>query len=413
MGTTPSPLSHDHKHSPDHSHGHGHGHSHGHGPRRRTAIGTAFAALLAIAGCAEKPRAERSEGRAPEARHREAESVADFLRRTLPAGPGGTVIAARGDRLVHCGGFGAADRAAGTPASCRTVYDVMSITKQFTAAAIVKLEVRGRLRVSDPISRFLGRGRVVPEDKRGITVEHLLTHTSGLVEGLGDDYDPVSREELVRGALSSRLRSAPGKEFHYSNTGYSLLAAIVEEASGETYEEFLARHLFQPAGMEQTGYVLPRWPRHLVAVEYDSRGRAQGRPFNHPWAADGPYWNLRGNGGMLSTAHDMFRWHRALLGDEILPARARDKLFEPRVPEPGSESSYGYGWSLRDTPDGRLAWHDGGNDWSLGLLSRSLRDGVLVFWISNHASRDGKWNLEDQAQALTLGIADRVRAEGG
>jgi hypothetical protein len=106
------------------------------------------------------------------------------------------------------------------------------------------------------------------------------------------------------------------------------------------------------------------------------------------------------------------RWHRALLGDEILPTRARDKLFEPRIPEPGSDNSHGYGWSIGATPDGRLAWHDGGNGWSLGLLSRSLRDGVLVFWVSNHAYRDGKWNLEDQAQALTLGIADRVRAEG-
>ncbi|MEU9188423.1 serine hydrolase domain-containing protein [Streptomyces sp. NPDC048484] len=379
---------------------------------RRTAIATALGVLLMLGGCAEEPGAGASPARTPKSQPRDGESVADFLRRTLPAGPSGTVIAARGDRLAYCGGFGAADRAAGTPASCRTVYDVMSITKQFTAAAIVKLEVMGRLRVSDPISRFLGHGRPVPEDKRGITIEHLLTHRSGLTEALGDDYDPLSREELVRRALASKLRSAPAKEFHYSNTGYSLLAAIVEEASGETYERFLARHLFAPAGMEQTGYVLPRWPLHLVAVEYDSKGRSMGRPFDHPWAADGPYWNLRGNGGMLSTAQDMLRWHRALLGDRILPAWAREKLFEPRVPEPGTENSYGYGWSIRDTPDGPLAWHDGGNDWSLGLLSRSLRDGVLVFWISNHAYRDGKWNLEDQAEALTVGIADRVRAEG-
>ncbi|MFE5889521.1 serine hydrolase domain-containing protein [Streptomyces sp. NPDC056462] len=378
----------------------------------RTAIAAAVAVLLMLGGCAEGPGAGAPEVRDPKSPSRDGESVADFLRRTLPAGPSGTVIAARGDRLAYCGGFGAADRAAGTPASCRTVYDVMSMTKQFTAAAIVKLEVMGRLRVTDPISGYLGRGRLVPEDKRGITIEHLLTHTSGLVEALGDDYDPLTREELVRRAFSSKLRSAPGKEFHYSNTGYSLLAAIVEEASGETYERFLARRLFAPAGMDQTGYVLPRWPRHLVAVEYDSKGRSKGRPFDHPWAADGPYWNLRGNGGMLSTAQDMLRWHRALLGDEILPTRARDKLFEPRIPEPGSDNSHGYGWSIADTPDGRLAWHSGGNDWSLGLLSRSLRDGVLVFWVSNHAYRDGKWNLEDQAQALTLGIADRVRTEG-
>ncbi|MEH0636552.1 MULTISPECIES: serine hydrolase domain-containing protein [Streptomyces] len=377
-------------------------------PQPRTRVGSAalLAAALALGVLAPLP----GDGPAADAAPPRADaSIADFVRRTLPRGAGGTVVAARGDQLAYCAGFGTADREAGTAASCRTVYDVMSMTKQFTAAAILKLEVLGRLRVSDRIDRHLGP---VPEDKRGITVEQLLTHTSGLVEGLGDDYAPVSREELVRGALASRLRSAPGTRFHYSNTGYSLLAAIVEKASSEGYEEFLARHLFAPAGMKRTGYVLPRWPRRLVAVEYDDRGRSMGRPFDHPWAADGPHWNLRGNGGMLSTAEDVFRWHRALLGEEILPARARDKLFEPRVREPGSTSSYGYGWSVRDTPDGPFAWHDGGNDWSLGLLGRSPADGVLVFWISNQAYRDGEWNLEDVAQELTLGLVERVRAEG-
>ncbi|MFJ1669993.1 serine hydrolase domain-containing protein [Streptomyces bottropensis] len=377
-------------------------------PQPRTRVGSAalLAAALAIGVLAPLP----GDGPAADAAPPRADaSIADFVRRTLPRGAGGTVVAARGDQLAYCAGFGTADREAWTAASCRTVYDVMSMTKQFTAAAILKLEVLGRLRVSDRIDRHLGP---VPEDKRGITVEQLLTHTSGLVEGLGDDYAPVSREELVRGALASRLRSAPGTRFHYSNTGYSLLAAIVEKASSEGYEEFLARHLFAPAGMKRTGYVLPRWPRRLVAVEYDDRGRSMGRPFDHPWAADGPHWNLRGNGGMLSTAEDVFRWHRALLGEEILPARARDKLFEPRVREPGSTSSYGYGWSVRDTPDGPFAWHDGGNDWSLGLLGRSPADGVLVFWISNQAYRDGEWNLEDVAQELTLGLVERVRAEG-
>ncbi|MEU5295767.1 serine hydrolase domain-containing protein [Streptomyces umbrinus] len=393
--------------------------------RRTAAAVTTLAALLTLGACAEEraagPAKERARERAKEpaeersaagsaAKARDGESVADFLRRTIPAGPGGTVIAARGDELVYCGGFGTADRAAGTPASCRTVYDVMSITKQFTAAAILKLEVMGRLKVGDRISRFLGP---VPDDKQDITIEQLLTHTSGLVEGLGDDYDPVSRDEMVRQALASKPQSAPGKEFHYSNTGYSLLAAIVEKASGQGYEPFLARHLFGPAGMERTGYVLPRWPRHLVAVEYDSKGRSKGRPLDHPWAADGPYWNLRGNGGMFSTAEDMFRWHRALSGDEILPERAREKLFAPRVRVPDSDDGwYGYGWAVRESPEGRVVWHDGGNDWSLAVLTRSLRDGVLVYWVSNHAYQDGKWNLEDQAEKLTLGIADRVRAEG-
>lgn len=335
------------------------------------------------------------------------ESVGEFVARTMPDGPGGTVIAARGDRVTHCAGFGMADREERIPATCDTVYDVMSITKQFTAAAVLKLEMMGRLRVSDPISTHLGP---VPVDKREITLHHLLTHTAGLVEGLGDDYDVLSRDDVVAGALASTPLSAPGKEFHYSNLGYSVLAAIVEKVSGVGYEQFLARHLFTPAGMTSTGYVLPRWDRDRVAVEYDAEGKGRGRPHEHPWAPDGPHWNLRGNGGMLSTARDMFRWHRALSGDVVLSAGAKEKLFTPYTPIPELSASYAYGWAVLDTDDGRIAWHNGGNSWSLANLARSVEDGTMTFWVSNQVQKDGGWNLEDTELDLTLGILDRARA---
>ncbi|NGO73912.1 serine hydrolase domain-containing protein, partial [Streptomyces boncukensis] len=340
-------------------------------------------------------------------------SIARYLARTLPAGPGGpggTVVAARGGDLVHCAGFGLADRAAGTPADCDTVYDVMSVTKQFTAAAVLKLETQGRLRVTDRIGRFLGP---VPRDKRRITLHQLLTHTAGLTEGLGDDYDPVSRGELVDGVLKSRLRSAPGTEFHYSNAGYSLLAAVIEKASGRSYERYLSANLFAPAGMTRTGYVLPDFDRDRgrdrIAVEYDGDGRARGRPLDHPWAADGPYWNLRGNGGMLSTGRDMFRWHRALSGALVLPPRAKRKLFRPYVGIPGGQERYGYGWGFLCTGDGRIAWHNGGNDWSFASFARTLRDGTMVYWTTNQAYQRGKWNLEEREFELLRGIADRAR----
>ena len=137
-------------------------------------------------------------------------------------------------------GFGLADRDAKVAAGCDTVYDTMSMTKQFTAAAILKLEMMGKLRVSDPISKFVGP---VPDDKRAITLHHLLTHTAGLTEGLGGDYEALSQREMLDGALESELRSAPGTEYSYSNLGYSMLAAIIEQVSGRSYEEFLAESL--------------------------------------------------------------------------------------------------------------------------------------------------------------------------
>ncbi|MGW6056762.1 serine hydrolase domain-containing protein [Streptomyces sp. NPDC055189] len=342
----------------------------------------------------------------PASRNPADPDVDRYLDRVLPRGAGLTVAAARGGELKHCAGRGLADRAAKTPATCDTVYDVMSITKQFTAAAILKLEMSGKLRVSDRIGAHLGS---VPRDKRAITLHQLLTHTAGLPETLGDDYDPLSRTELLARVMKARLQSAPGKEFHYSNPGYSVLAAIVERVSGQSYERYLSENLFRPAGMTRTGYVLPAWKREQVAVEYDRHGRPQGRPMDHPWAPDGPSWNLRGNGGMLSTARDMFRWHRALTGDSVLSAAAKRKLFAPQVRVPELEGAYGYGWVVVDSKDGRVAWHDGGNDWSLAMAAEFRRDGIMVFWVSNHAYQKGKWNLEDDHLKLTRGIAERVR----
>jgi CubicO group peptidase (beta-lactamase class C family) len=328
--------------------------------------------------------------------------VGDYLARTLPDGFGGTVLAGRDGDVTYCEGFGEADHDAGTKATCDTVYDVMSITKQFTAAAILELEVTGELRVSDPISAYLGP---VPADKQGITLHHLLSHTSGLVEGIGDDYDVISREDMLAGALASRLTSTPGEEFQYSNLGYSILAAVVEKVSGLGYEQFLAQRLFGPAGMRDTGYVLPRWDPKRIAVEYDETGTSQGRPNEHPWAADGPHWNLRGNGGMLSTARDMFRWHRALTDGTVLSAAARKELFTPRVKIPGTDMMYAYGWAIREVPSGTVAWHTGGNDWSLAHFAMDLPDGAATYWVSNQAVSED-WNLEDLELDLTAKILE-------
>jgi CubicO group peptidase (beta-lactamase class C family) len=372
--------------------------------RRVGAVAIVLIAALTLAG-----RGQSGEGSTgPAGAGRTAASIEQFLDQFLPAGASGTLVAARNGKRVYCKGFGAANRKARLPARCDTVYDVMSITKQFTAAAILKLQMMGKLRVTDPIGKYIGP---VPADKREITVQQLLTHISGLIDSLGGDYERLSRRGMVAGALESKLQSAPGAEYHYSNLGYSLLAAIIEKASGMGYETFLARRLFAPAGMTQTGYVLAHWKRRRVAVEYDARGRSHGRPFEHPWSKHGPYWNLRGNGGMLSTARDMFRWHRALEGDTVLDQRSKDELFKPRVlEEPGGDSYYGYGWVILETDLGAVAWHNGGNRWSYGELTRLLHDGVMVFWVTNrYKDKAAGWSFYRLGPELTRGVVDRVR----
>jgi CubicO group peptidase (beta-lactamase class C family) len=369
----------------------------------RLSLGRAAAAVVSVlllAACSQEPST-------PEPERAEAFRPSD-----VPKGSSGSVVAALDGRVVTCTGWGLADREDQMPATCDTVYDVMSMTKQFTAAAVLKLQMERRLKVTDPIRRHLDG---VPAGKRGITIRHLLTHTAGLVEGLGDDYEPLTREDLVSEAMASKLQSRPGARYQYSNLGYSLLAAIIEETSGASYERYLAEALFEPAGMKETGYVLPDWDSSEVAVEYDARGRAQGRPFDHPWAEDGPYWNLRGNGGLLSTARDMFRWHRALEKERVLDAKSKAELFKPRVlEEPGGDSRYAYGWVVLESPKGRVLWHNGGNGWSYGEVLRLPSQRAMLFWATNQGVSKGPngWHLDgDDGAALTQRVLERLLVE--
>ena len=134
-------------------------------------------------------------------------SVEEFLDDTLPDEASGTVVAARGGEIAHCQGFGLADRAAKVAAGCNTAYDTMSMTKQFTAAAILKLEMMGKLRVTDPMSKFVGP---VPDDKRAITLHHLLTHTAGLTDQLRRRLRGAVTGEDARRRAGVRAAVGPG-----------------------------------------------------------------------------------------------------------------------------------------------------------------------------------------------------------
>jgi len=307
-----------------------------------------------------------------------------FLTRLEGFGFAGSVLVAKDGKIVLQKGYGLADREHGTPYTVGTVFDIGSITKQFTAAAILRLEMAGKLKVTDLISKYFDG---VPADKAGMTLHHLLTHSSGLPDVFGDDYDEMPREALVKAALASKLLWAPGTRYRYSNAGYSLLAAVIEKVSGKTYEEFLREQLFLPAGMEKTGYRLPAWSPGEVAHGYGPEGD-WGTPLDKAWAPDGPSWNLRGNGGILSTVGDLYKWHRALEGEAILSKEEKEKAFNPWVPENEEASSfYGYGWAIAKTKRGtRLVSHNGGNGIFGADFRRYVDEGVVVLGSSNQAA---------------------------
>ena len=305
--------------------------------------------------------------------------------RLAAAGFSGGVMVARGGEVLLARGYGRSNRVDDLPFDVHTLVSLGSITKQFTAAAILTLEQEGRLHTTDSLGRFFPG---VPADKAGITVHQLLTHAAGLRSDYAEtDYTPVSRDEYVARIFAAPLLSPPGQVHRYSNAGYSLLGAIIEIASGEQYERYLHDHLFVPAGMTETGYRIPAWPAGQAPHGY-VQDRDWGTMLEKPWAVDGPYWQLRANGGIESTLWDMYRWHLALGSDAVLNAAERKKLFTPWVPEEGGMSYYAYGWAVMKTPRGTtLITHNGGNGIFVAELQRFVDESVYVFIASSVAEQ--------------------------
>ena len=245
---------------------------------------------------------------------------------TALAGQGlsGAILVVRDGLVVLRKGYGLANRRTSIPFTVGTVTQIGSNTKDFTAVAILQLAERGRLHLGDSITRFFPS---VPADKRAITVHDLLQHTAGLPQYSGGDFQVVTRDQFLATILASPLRSPVGVEEHYSNPGFSLLAAIIENVTGTSYDAYVRDNILRPLGLHETGFLLPRFDPARLAHAY-SGGVDDGTILDKPHAPDGPYWNLRGNGGMLSTVNDMSRFYRALFESATLLDRAtRDSQF--------------------------------------------------------------------------------------
>lgn len=286
----------------------------------------------------------------------------EYLSRAAAFGFTGTVLVALDDTPVLHKGYGYADIAARKPNTVRTIYDIGSITKTLTAMGIMLLESRGKLSVEDRIGRFFSP---VPQDKAGIQLKHLLTHTSGIVDPPLGDYEPIGRDELVKVVLASPLGAPIGTRYQYSNAGFSLLAGVIEKVSGRPYEKFMRNELFLPAGMRETGYLLPQWDTRRIAHTYvlpvDHLS-----PLDRLRAAHGPGWILVGNGGVLSTTGDLFRWDLALRNRSIIPAKNVAIAFQPHF-ERNSRESIGYAWEISTSETGEVSFGHGSDAPGLGV----------------------------------------------
>lgn len=305
-----------------------------------------------------------------------------YLTRVTPFGFSGALLVAKKADVVINKGYGMAIREKGIANTAETVFGIGSITKQFTAAAMMTLEMRGKLNTGDGIGQFFSN---VPKDKENVTLHHLLTHTAGIIDYTGEDYAVAYRDETVRKALDAPLLFEPGTQYEYSNAGFTLLAAVIELVSGQPYEEYLHEHLFKPSAMFFTGYRIPNWDEKVVASWYVGE-RSFRIDLGKPYPV---HWNVMGNGEMLSTTSDMYRWFMALKSDAILSSDAKRKLFTPFL------SNYAYGWGVLKTDYGTVIGHDGANDLGSSADFRWFVDHDTVYILLCNRS-DGRSLLHTQ-----------------
>lgn len=292
----------------------------------------------------------------------------------------GSVLVAMQGRILVESGYGLADREANRAQTAETIFSVGSITKQFTAAGIMKLESTGKLSLDDPLSHYFPD---VPADKVSITVHHLLTHSAGFEGAIGDDYDTIDAAAFLRLAFGRPLLFTPGTAYEYSNVGYSILGILTAHVSGQSYEDFCFTHLWSPARMMQTGYLRPQHSKENLAVGY-RHGQRWGTALDRPWPSDGPGWHLCANGGVLSSVGDMYLWYLALKDYRVLPPGSIKKMCSPHVAEdPEGRSFYGYGWVVQQIAGKEMIWHNGGNGVYNAFMGMIPEDDICIIVSSN------------------------------
>jgi len=309
--------------------------------------------------------------------------------------PGLALVVIKNGEVVKLQGYGLANLEHEAPVTPDTVFELASVTKQFTATAIMRLVEQGKLKLDDPIKMRLPS---VPAKWYGITIRHLLTHTSGLAGGFeGSSYarTDITTAELFRSVAEASMNSAPGTSFHYSDPGYFLLGMIVEKASGQRYQDFLAEQFFQPMEMTSTS-IIDQWSvvRHRAAGYTIRNGQIVN--IRRIWQEELPsHW------GALSTVRDLAKWEMALAAGRVVKEASLAEMWTSVKLKNGQSYPYGFGWMIEQMGARRVITHSG---MSGTEYTRLPDDGLTVIVLTNLGYRF--FDTVD-SWGLTKGIARR------
>ncbi|WP_342115227.1 serine hydrolase domain-containing protein [Pseudoduganella sp. OTU4001] len=293
--------------------------------------------------------------------------------------PGVSIAVVKDGKIIREQGYGYADLEHKVKVTPNTIFQSGSVGKTFTAALVMLLAEDGKLSLDDPISKHLAG---TPKAWEGITVRHLLSHTSGL----GDPYAKLdltknySDEELIALEADIPVLFAPGEKWSYSNMGYHLLGFICNKVGGKFYADQLHERIFAPLGMGT------RIISEADIIPHRARGyeRKGGQLVNQSWVA--PRLNTTADGSLYLTARDLAKWDLALYGDKVLPASVRNASWTPARLNDGKATEYGYGWQLWARNGHRAIAHGGAWQGFRAQLSRFVDDQLSVVVLANSAT---------------------------
>jgi len=316
-----------------------------------------------------------------------ADKVDDYIRLRMQKEhiPGLSLVVVREGKIIKAKGYGYASLELRAPAMPDTVYQIGSLTKQFTAAAILLLVQEHKVGLDAKISQYLDG---TPETWKDITVRHLLTHTSGLPsDGILTTaktfFADYTEEEMLQSATALPLLASPGEQFSYSNLGYDLLAMIIEKASGKSYADFVRERFFQPLGMTATKVndktvITPNRAQGYLWENGNLRLCEQISPTR-----------FRGSGSLLSTALDLAKWDAALSTEALLTDASRKAMWTPMTLKDGKATDYGFGWFLSSVKQHTNIHHNGAINGFLANMSRFVDDKLTVIVLVNQSGLAG------------------------
>ena len=308
-----------------------------------------------------------------------ADRVDDYIKDEMTKRqiPGVALTVIQDGKEVKTGSYGVANIELRVPVKPETVFEIGSITKQFTAAGILLLAQDGKLSVDDKLSQHL---KNLPDAWTNITLRHLLTHTSGLKSYTGlDGFEltkHLTQEQFIKTIGAQPLEFQPGDAWKYCNTGFSFLGYVIENVSGKRYWDFMGEHIFQPLGMTCTTDRLPVRIIPNRATGYEQK--------NHVLInRDYDLTDVFSAGAIASTIGDLAKWNAMLDRDDLLHSSTKDQMWTPAKLNDGKLTKYGFGWFVDSIDGHKNIGHSGSTSGFSASIQRFPKDKLAVILLTN------------------------------